>query len=132
MSSVFPFSNVGQPKMTGATILLALSRPMSTALTTALGSGLEIDGTFGPTGSTTPLATVKLTPVTGTAAGGGEIAALSTGNVALAPPVAPASFSLTIPQASVPSVLKAQVNGQSRLDGGQIDDIVLLINYELD
>jgi len=131
-SPVFPFSNVGQPKMTGATILLALSRPMSTALTTALGSGLEIDGTFGPTGSTTTPASVKLTPVTGTAAGGGEIAALSTGNVPVAPPVAPAGFSLTIPQASVPPALQVQVNGQSRLDGGQIDDIVLLINYELD
>jgi hypothetical protein len=118
--------------MTGATILLALSRPMSTALTTALGSGLEIDGTFGPTGSTTTPAAVKLTPVTGTAAGGDEIAALSTGSVALAPPVAPASFNLTIPQASVPPALQVQVNGQSRLDGGQIDDIVLLINYELD
>ena len=52
-SSIFPFSNLGQPKMTGATIIIALSTPMSTALTTAIGSGLEIDGTFGPTGSTT-------------------------------------------------------------------------------
>jgi hypothetical protein len=64
-----------------------------------------IDGTFGPTGSTTAPAAVKLTPVTGTAAGGGEIAALSAGSVALAPPVAPASFNLTIPQASVPPAL---------------------------
>ena len=128
---VFPFSNLGQPKMTGATIIIALSRPMSTALTTALGSGLEIDGTFGPAGSATPAA-VRLTAVTGTAAGGGEIAALSSGNVALATPVAPTGFALTIPQASVPPALQVQVNGQSRLDGGQIDDIVLLIKYDID
>jgi peptidoglycan hydrolase-like protein with peptidoglycan-binding domain len=130
-SSVFPFSNLGQPKMTGATIIIALSKPMSNALTTAMGSGLEIDGTFGQTGTTTPAA-VKLTPVTGTAAGGGEIAALSSGSVALATPVAPAGFTLTVPQASVPPALQVQVNGQNRLDGGQIDDIVLLINYEID
>ena len=61
------------------------------------------------------------TAVTGTAAGGGEIAALSSGNVALATPVAPTGFALTIPQASVPPALQVQVNGQSRLDGGQIE-----------
>jgi hypothetical protein len=129
--SIFPFSNLGRPKITGTTIVIALSRPMSTALTTAMGSGLEIDGTFGPTGSTTAPAAVKLTPVTGTAAGGGEIAALSSGNVALPTAVPPAGFTLTIPQASVPAALQIQVNGQSRLDGGQIDDIVLLITYEI-
>lgn len=46
--------------------------------------------------------------------------------------VAPASFTLTIPQASMPSALQVQVNGQKRLDDGQIGDIVLLINYEID
>jgi hypothetical protein len=129
-SSVFPFSNLGQPKMTGATIIIVLSRPMSTALTTAIGSGVEIDGTFGPTGSTTMPAAVKLTPVIGTAAGGGEIAALSSSNVALAG--APAGFTLTIPQASMPPALQVQVNGQARLDSDQIDDIELLIDYEID
>jgi hypothetical protein len=105
---------------------------MSTVLTTAMGSGIEIDGTFGPTGSTTAPAPVKLTPAMGTAAGGGAIAALSTGNVALATAVAPAGFTLTIPQASVPPTLQVLVNGQSRLDDSQIDDIVLLIDYEID
>ena len=50
----------------------------------------------------------------------------------MATPVAPACFTLTIPQASVPPALQVQVNGQKRLDDGQIDDIVLLINYEID
>ena len=44
----------------------------------------------------------------------------------------PAGFTLTIPQASLPPALQVQVNGQSRIDDSQIDDIVLLINYELD
>lgn len=46
--------------------------------------------------------------------------------------MAPTGLTLTIPQASVPPALQVQVNGQSRLDGEQIDDIVLLITYEID
>jgi hypothetical protein len=32
----------------------------------------------------------------------------------------------------VPPALRVQVNGQTRHDDGQIDDIVLLITYEID
>ena len=76
---------------------------------------------------------MKLQPASGPAAGGTPIAALSSGipPLTLASPTAPASLTLTIPQASVPSVLQTSVNGQARLDPGQIDDVVLLINYTI-
>ena len=100
-SSVFPFSNLGQPKMTGVTVVIALSTPMSTALTTALGGWLEIDGTFGPTGSsTTPTAVKLIAGEPEPRPADGEIAALSSGNVALAPRRGAYHPSrLTIPQA---------------------------------
>jgi hypothetical protein len=130
-NAIFPFSNLGTPTMTGVSILVALSTPVSAALASALGSGLEVDGTFGPTGSSAAPPAVKLQPVTGTTSAGTAIAALSSGVVALAAPTAPASFTLTIPQASLPAALQTLVNGQARLDPSQIDDIILVINYTI-
>ena len=130
-SAIFPFSNLGTPSITGVTMILAFSTPMSSSLVSALGTGLDIGGTFGLTGSSATPAAVKLQPVPGTAAVGTAIAALTSGVVPLAAPTAPASFTLTIPQASLPTMLQTVVNGQARLDPNQIDDIVLLINYTI-
>jgi len=111
---------------------MALKTPMSPALAAALGSGLEIDGTFGPSDGSVGPASIKLTPIAGTTAGGGPVAALSSGAIAQATPAAPTSFSLTIPQSAVPVPLQAKVDGQTRFDQEQIHDILLLIAYEID
>lgn len=127
--AIFPYSNLGRPKVTSLSVIMALTSPMSPALVSALGGGLEIPGTFGP--SEEAGAAIKLTPIGGTASGGGAVAALSTGAIDQATATAPSSFNLIIPQASVPDALKAEIDGQVRFDEKQIDDILLLISYEI-
>jgi hypothetical protein len=128
-SAIFPFSNLGTPSITDVTIIVALATPLSSALNSALGA-LAIDGTFGPTGNAAAEA-VSLKAVSTTARDRSPIPALS-GDVSLPTPVAPASFTLTIPQANVPEALGTLVNGQTRLNPSQIDDIALLIEYAID
>jgi hypothetical protein len=129
-NALFPFSNLGVPKITSLTTIMALATPMSMALSTALGGGLEIEGTFGPSdGGAAP---VKLKAVTATAADGSPVAALSSGAIAQATPTVPGSFTLTVLQVAVPPPLQTQVDGQVRLDQGKIDDVLLLIAYEID
>jgi hypothetical protein len=130
-SDIFPFSNLGTQSITSVTILFALATPASSALVSALGSGLEVDGTLGPTGGSAPPPAVKLQPVTGTAPGGTRVTALSSGLVTFAASTAPSPLTLTIPQSSLPAVLQTVLNGQARLDPSQIDDIILLINYSI-
>ncbi|HXT80553.1 MAG TPA: neuraminidase-like domain-containing protein [Acetobacteraceae bacterium] len=130
--AIFPFSNLGTPRIKSVAVIMALKTPMSPALAAALGSGLEIDGTFGPSDGSVGPASIKLTPIAGTTAGGGPVAALSSGAIAQATPAAPTSFSLTIPQSAVPVPLQAKVDGQTRFDQEQIHDILLLIAYEID
>jgi Tc toxin complex TcA C-terminal TcB-binding domain len=130
--AIFPFSNLGTPSIADVTIIVVLVEPMSAALVSALGSGPSISGTFDLTNAANPAATV-LRPVTGTASGGGPVAALSSGDITLAAPTAPTSFTLTIPESSLSSLpaLQTSVNRQARLDPGQISDIVLLIGYNI-
>jgi hypothetical protein len=127
--AVFPYSNIGQPKITDFTIIMALTEPLSAAVTTGLGGGMSIPCTFGPTGGGAPLP-ATLHAVAGGAPGGGPIAALSSGDVSIAPG-APSAYSLTIPQASIPASLQTTLSGQSRLDPAKISDIVLIISYQI-
>ena len=136
LANVFPFSNLGTPFITDVTMYVAFTQPMSSALTSAL-SGIAMDATFGPTGSATP-ASIVLKPVTSipggggaeTAAGGGPVAALSA-DAPMTAPTALGSFTLTLPQTSLPSALETLVSGQERLDPTQIEDIFLVITYEV-
>ena len=49
----------------------------------------------------------------------------------MAAPIPLGSFTLTIPQTSLPSALETLVSGQERLDPSQIEDIFLVITYEV-
>ena len=136
LANVFPFSNLGTPFVTDVTMYVAFMQPMSSALKSAL-SGIAMDGTFGPTASATP-ASIVLKPVTSvpggggaeTAPGGGPVAALFA-DAPMAAPIPLGSFTLTIPQTSLPSALETLVSGQERLDPSQIEDIFLVITYEV-
>ena len=130
INAVFPFSNLGPPVITDVTLVVALSQPLTSALANALKSGIAIDGTFGLTNSTSAPEPIVLQVMNGTTSGGDPISALSSGDLALAK-TAPASLTLTIPQATLPVSLQTQVNGQARLNSSLIDDIVLLIGYEI-
>jgi hypothetical protein len=65
-----------------------------------------------------------------TAPGGGPVAALFA-DAPMAAPIPLGSFTLTIPQTSLPSALETLVSGQERLDPSQIEDIFLVITYEV-
>jgi hypothetical protein len=129
--TLFPFSNLGTPSIANVTVIVALAEPLSSALATALGNELAaagISGTFGLTGSAAPAA-VSLKAVAGATPGGGKIAALSSGDISING--LPASVSLIIPQTGLQPVLETTVSGQARLNGGLIDDIVLLVGYKI-
>jgi hypothetical protein len=126
--AVFPFSNLGTPQVTDFTLLVVLAEPLTSAVSSAL-SGLSIPGTFGPTVAASPPA-ATLNTVPGTAPGGGPIATLSSGDISIAP-AAPGSYTLTIPQASLPPSLQTTVSGQARLDPSKIADIVLIVSYTI-
>ncbi|MEM5404426.1 neuraminidase-like domain-containing protein [Paraburkholderia unamae] len=126
--SVFPYSNLGTPEVTDFTLFLVLAEPMTSAVSGAL-SGMAIAGTFGPTGGASPpAATLKTVP--GTAPGGGSIATLSSGDLSIAA-AAPGSYTLTIPQGSIPPTLQTTVSGQARLDSSKIADIIVVVGYKI-
>ena len=126
-AQVFPYSNLGTPTITDITMVLALSEPLSAAESSNLAS-MSIQGTFGPTSATAQ--NVTFTPAPGTAPGGGPVPALTadapyTGGTAAGP------FTLTIPSANVPAPLQVPGSSPARFNSTALDDIVLLITYEL-
>jgi hypothetical protein len=63
---------------------------------------------------------------------GDAIAAL-TGLATFTPSVlAPQTFTLVIPNASVPPALVISVNGKTQLDPTKVEDILLIIGYSFD
>jgi hypothetical protein len=130
-NAILPFSNLGTPKITDMAIYMMLKEPLPAALATALGGGLELDGTFGLTTNAGPPA-VKLRPAPGNAPDGGRIPALSSGNLALGAAAAPASVTLAILEPPGPlNALQTTVNTKTRLNPSLISDIILLIDYEI-
>jgi hypothetical protein len=119
-AAIFPFSNLGSPKLTNVKVCLVLAQSPAV--------GTAIAATFGATGGTANA--LPLAALTGTTAAGKTIAAL-TGDAALAPPASPEAFTLTVPQASVPSALSTTTNGQLLLDAKKVEDIVLIITYSI-
>jgi hypothetical protein len=118
-NAVFPFSNIGTPRMKSVTVIVALTEPLSSDLKNALKT-LAINGTFGLTGSAVAVALQAVKgpngePVTGPS--GAPIAALSSGDLPLA--AAPASLTLSIPQATLPAALRTMVGGRARLNPSQ-------------
>jgi Tc toxin complex TcA C-terminal TcB-binding domain len=127
-NALFPFSNLGVPSITSVTALVILAEPLSGSLATALGGGLAMPATVGM-GSAAPV-NVVFKAVTGTAADGTAVAGLTTGDVAVTL-AAPATMTVTLPQASLPASLQKAINGQMRLNSAQISDILLIVSYNV-
>ena len=119
-ANVFPFSNLGNASVTDIAIYLVLADPPS--------PGTSIAATFGPTGA--QAAGMSIVPVPGSDGAGAPIAALG-GDAALAAPLPPGSFTLTVPEASVPASLGVANNGHQRLDATKFEDIVLVVTYRI-
>jgi hypothetical protein len=124
---IFPYSNLGTPVITDVTMIVALSEPLTTAESSAL-SSISIPATFGPATGTAQDVTFKAAP--GTAPGGGAIPAL-TAAAPYAVAAATGSFTLTVPSASIPASLQTTGSSPARFNSAAIDDIVLVITYDL-
>jgi Tc toxin complex TcA C-terminal TcB-binding domain/Neuraminidase-like domain/Salmonella virulence plasmid 28.1kDa A protein len=116
-NALFPWSNIRSPMVNDISVFFALSKVPA--------PGTSIATTFGPTGGTAnALALNTALPVGWT----GTPAALW-GDSPVTPPVAPESFTLTVPTASLPPGLTKTVNGQVLLDSTKVEDVILVIRY---
>lgn len=117
---VLPFSNQGSPEITDIVVYFVL--------TDAPAAGTTIPATLGPTGGTAAGLTIAQVP--GSTGGGTPIAALSAdaGMTAISPPQ---SFTLVVPETSVPAALGSTSNGHPRLDATKFQDIVLVVSYKI-
>jgi Tc toxin complex TcA C-terminal TcB-binding domain/Neuraminidase-like domain len=119
-SAIFPFSNLGSPSISSVSLYLALEG--------APAAGTTLPATWGPVGGAS--APVKLTTVPGTTTANQAIAALGV-NPPVAAGTTPSSFALTIAAADLPAGLLVAVSGVNRLDPSKIQDIVLVIGYQI-
>jgi Tc toxin complex TcA C-terminal TcB-binding domain/Neuraminidase-like domain/Putative peptidoglycan binding domain/Salmonella virulence plasmid 28.1kDa A protein len=125
-NALFPYSGQGTPQVTDATVIMAFVEPLSKDLASAITSNVSIGATFGPASGTS---TISLAPVSATgAADGGPVAALSSGDLAVAP-APPGPLTLTVPLASIPTSLQVPNSNPVRLDPTQVSDIVLVVGY---
>ncbi len=120
LANVLPFSNLGTASLTDIGVYFAL--------TSAPAPGTSIAANFGP--SAGAVAAMSLVPVPGTTGAGTAISAIGA-DAGLAAPVTPQSFTLSVPEASVPAALAVTVNGHQRLDPNRFEDIVLVLSYRV-
>lgn len=118
LANVFPFSNLGVASITDISINMML--------TAAPPAGTQIaNATFGPTGGApSPLSISQVSPPVG----GGPVAALG---VVTGQSGKPGSFTLSIPESSIPPALAVTSNGHARLDASKFNDILLVVNYKI-
>jgi len=124
--ALFPFSNLGAPKLQSISVLVMPTTPQPIGTTLA--------STFGPSapGSALPVITVA-------DSSGNPVAAMSSAELAFTPAVAVETLLLSLPSSGVPAPtvppappsLGVQVGGITRLDQNQIDDVLLVIKYGL-
>jgi hypothetical protein len=124
--ALFPFSNLGEPQITGVGFILALTEPMPKSVASSL-SGAKITASFDLGGAQS----LSLVPAGGTAPGGGPVAAFSGSIASLPSPQTPASCNLTVQPATAPSALQTTVGGQTLLDAALISDAYVVITYAL-
>jgi hypothetical protein len=127
---IFPYTNLGTPTITDVTMIVALSEPLSTAETSALAS-MSIPAKFGPTTGTAQ--NIQFTPAAGTAPNGSDPIPALTAHAPYASRTATGSYTLTIASSSANDWAALQVpeSNPPRLNSAAIDDIMLLITYEL-
>ena len=118
--TVFPFSNLGEPKMTSIDVYFALAQPAP--------GGTTVACTFGPVAGAA--SNSQLTIVPGNTGAGGPIPALGM-NAPIGPPIAPQPFALTVRSADVPPALAVTRNTQTLLDPAKIEDILLIVGYSI-
>jgi peptidoglycan hydrolase-like protein with peptidoglycan-binding domain len=119
-ADVLPFSNLGFPEITDIAVYFVLD--------VAPAAGTVIPATLGPTGG--PASPLSIAQVPGNTAGGTPIAALGA-DAGLTTPSPAQSFTLTVPEASVPAALGTTSNGHLRLDATKFQDIVLIVSYKI-
>jgi hypothetical protein len=119
-ANVFPFSNLGAASVTDIALYMVLAK--------APAAGTSIAASFGPTGAAA--SAMSIVQVPGSDGAGAPIAALGA-DAALTGPLPPGSFTLTVPDTSVPAPLSVKTNGHSRLDATKFEDIVLVVNYRI-
>jgi hypothetical protein len=116
-NAVFPFTNLGAPKIKNVTMFFALASKPAT--------GTSIAATFGPTsGGANALALTTALP-----AGWTGTPAVLSGTAAVSPTLPAQSFALHVASSAVPATLGTTVGGVLRLDPAKVEDIVLVIDY---
>ena len=118
-TNVFPYTNLGNGAAEIKNLALYLVLSVPTAGNT-IAAGLT-----GAAGE------ISLAPMGGTTTGGDPPDAL-TASVAFEPSLAaPQTLSLTVPLANVPAALGTTMNGQTVLDPGKVEDLLLVITYSI-
>ena len=120
--TVFPFSNLGVPKITGARLIFGLSPDLSSQM-----NGMSVAGAV--QAGAGPVAAVTLTPIPGTTEDGVTPIAALASDIAL--PGAPGPLTLTAPLTGVNGPLTTVIDGQTRLDPALFEDIFLILDYAL-
>ncbi len=116
-NALFPWSNVLPPTINDIQVFFTLSEVPD--------KSTSITANFGPTGGTASTMTLGTTLPNGWAG----TAAVLFADAAVNPPLAPQSFTLTVPTAGLPAKLTRTVDGQVLLDPAKITDIVLVVGY---
>jgi hypothetical protein len=119
-ANLFPFSNLGAVSVTDISLYLMLAKVPPVGTMIAAG--------FGPSGGAP--SPMSIAQVPGNMGGGTPIAALGA-DAALAGSLPPGSFTLVVPEASVPAALGVSVNGHLRLNPTAVDDVVLIVSYKV-
>ncbi len=122
--ALFPYSNLGNPKISDINVLLVLAQPQSTGPNPSN----PILATFGPTGGAN-LSSPSFTPLTipNPAGPAGPVLGMDVSLTA----ADPGSYTVTVPLTGQSSTLFVTNNGITRLDSAQIEDIVLIISYSI-
>ena len=118
-NALFPWSNIRTPMIGDISVFFALSQTPS-------GNVSIPNVTFGPTSGTASALAIGSTPLP---TGWTAPAALLYGDASLSQPVAPQSFTLTVPTAGLPTALARTVGSQTLLDPNKVQDIILIITY---
>lgn len=119
-ADVLPFSNLGSPTIADVALFFVLDA--------APAAGTTLAASFGPSGAAGNAVTIAQVP--GSTAAGKPIAALGV-DAHLSSATAPQSFTLAVPESSVPATLGVTNDGHLRLDATQFRDIVVVVSYTL-
>jgi hypothetical protein len=122
IDTVFPFANLGAPKIASAQMVFALAPSLASKM-----SGMSVDGTCQPAAAAS--AAISFTPVAAVQEDGVTAVTALTADLTL--PAAPDAFTVTVPLSGVTGPLTKTVGGQTLLDPTLFEDIFLVLTYDL-